>query len=171
MMEKSVAACKCKLVPEVSGVEGGPGVLRSYAVHPGRGCRTLVHLLLFGTLQQWFQWGGKEDGREVEVAAACDTTNVYESWSCENMYSNMNHNGVSQLCFQGEKLTRATAKRNQSNKKLNSLMDLKVFIKFPPSALQHLEIYYGQMFCSIIADIHIVCILCFFFSWSSLCSR
>lgn len=45
----SACMCVCELVPEVSTLEGGPGVLRSSAVHPGGGgCRALVHRLLLG---------------------------------------------------------------------------------------------------------------------------
>lgn len=52
VMGKSVCSCVYELVPEVSRVEGGPGVLRSSAVHPGGGggCEALVHLLLLGLL-------------------------------------------------------------------------------------------------------------------------
>lgn len=75
VMGKSVCTCVCELVPEVSRVEGGPGVLRSSAVHPGGGggCRALVHLFLLGLLCSGSSGEGGMDGNEGELAAECET--------------------------------------------------------------------------------------------------
>lgn len=87
MMGKSVCACVCELVPEVSRMEGGRGVLRSSSVQEEEEEEE--------GLGPWFtscSWdssvvapvGRDMDGKEGELAAVCETRRLYENWSRQN---------------------------------------------------------------------------------------